>query len=237
MGRCAAPGPGYLGHPAISSNGITTSSFHGSQPMGGKRDTNASSCHHQFRVSTFLDDWAACGSARSSEVQSMSEMPNDPSLSQANSRSPRTRSSPRAAWFATALLLVATAILALMAWSVRSLWQRSGPISSAQYEAQHAWSDTLGGGHTLANLPANEVLVVTGITGVARTATPAHCGLSGMSGMSGTNKVTYRWQLGTQSTSPPVVGIRWPMETAHAILLVCDQPTTGVTVSGYLTPS
>ena len=164
----------------------------------------------------------------------MSEMSNDPNLSQANIRSPRKRSSPRAAWFVPALLLVATAILALMAWSVRSLSQRNDSISSAQYEAQHAWSDTLGGGHILANLPANEVLVVTGITGVARTATPAHCGLSGMSG---TNKVTYRWQLGTQSTSPPVVGIWWPIETGHAVLLVCDQPTSGVTVSGYLTPS
>ena len=163
----------------------------------------------------------------------MSEMPNDPSLSQANIRSPRKRSSPPAAWFATALLLVATAILALMAWSVRSLSQRNDSISLAQFEAQHAWSDTLGGGHTLANLPPNEVLVVTGITGVARTATPAHCGLSGTSG---TNKVTYRWQLGTQSTSPPVVGIWWPIGTGHAILLVCDQPTSGVTVSGYLTP-
>ena len=136
--------------------------------------------------------------------------------------------------FAIAVLLVATAILAWMAWSVRSLSQRSDPISSAQYEAQHAWSDTLGSGHALTNLPPHEMLVVTGITGVARAATPAHCGLSGMSG---TNKVTYRWQLGTQSTYPPVVGIWWPMDTGHAILLVCDQPTSGVTVSGYLTPS
>jgi hypothetical protein len=155
---------------------------------------------------------------------------------------------PVVAWIVAGFFFITTIALGIIALQQRSSAARlatahgqgstgaTGPqgLSSAQYEGENAWSDTVGSGDTLANLPPSHTLTVTDITNSSGGGSVTNCGLSGTN--SG-NRVTYRWQVGVQGPSDPISGLQWHLDTNSAATVNCNQAIGGVTVSGYVTPS
>jgi hypothetical protein len=103
--------------------------------------------------------------------------------------------------------------------------------NEAIFEGENSWSDTVGPGSHLSNIPIGRRLIITDVSTSGGAANPTSCGLTGVSDG---NRVTYRWQVVQQPV--PITGLRWTLDTSGPATVNCSQPATS-TLSGYLTPT